>query len=170
MRVINIAILFALAFTACQSESDQFGSQDNVASNQSVSEPSSRPTPLAADMNSPNLHTPTKGTTRPYIGCWNGMGGGQLEITSKSIHDRGSGEKSHYKEAFGPKRAPEGLQTGEEYLLVMNRDFPKSFLSKVIDLAYNSDGTVGIVAYDSYDDYLKNSFVGQGLFEKVPCN
>lgn len=105
-----------------------------------------------------------------YIGCWNGMGGGRVKIVSSKIYDLGSKEESHYKERSTSKKiVNKGLQTGKRYLLESDDDFPDSFLARLIELSYNSDGTVGISSYDSYDDYLKDNFMGQGLFEKVIC-
>jgi len=108
--------------------------------------------------------------TKAYIGCWNGMHGGRLRVTSTVIYDRGSKESSRYKELSVVKKQPSGLQTGEAYLLETSNDFPKSFLARFISFSFNSDGTVGIGAYDSYDSYLNDDYVGAGLFEKTPCD
>lgn len=105
-----------------------------------------------------------------YVGCWVGMRGGRLTITPEKIRDLGSGEEAHYKElAITELQEKKGLQTGEEYLLEADEDFPKSFLAKIIRFSFNTDETVGIYTYDSYDDFLNNHFVGGGLFEKTEC-
>ena len=106
----------------------------------------------------------------PYVGCWNGMRGGRLRITSNTIVDLGSKEQSSYEEIPTVEKQIEGLETGERYLLHARADFPKSFLARYILLSYNSDETVGVATYDSYEDYLKDHFVGAGLFGKVPCS
>jgi hypothetical protein len=105
----------------------------------------------------------------PFIGCWSGMNGGKLRITANKIYVLGSKENSLYKEKSITKREIKGLQTGEEYLLEATNSFPKSFLSKWIRFSFNSDGTVGITTYDSHNDYLKDNFVGMGLFQKTSC-
>lgn len=98
------------------------------------------------------------------------MRGGRLKISDSVIKDLGSREQSSYKELpTNQKVKEEGLQTGEEYLLETERDFPKSFLAKFIRLSFNSDNTVGIVSYRTYNDYLQDSLKGMGLFEKNPC-
>jgi hypothetical protein len=104
-----------------------------------------------------------------YIGCWSGMRGGKLKITANKVYDLGSKENSSYKEKPITKRETEGLQTGEEYLLEIANDFPKSFPAKWVRFSFNSDGTVGITTYHSYKDYLKDNFIGMGLFQKTPC-
>ena len=105
-----------------------------------------------------------------YIGCWAGMGGGRLRITDTTIYDLGSGEQSSYKELPTDREGePRGLETGEVYLLMVSTRFPKSFLSKFIRLSFNADKTVGIVTYDSHEDYVHDNYVGQGLFEKTRC-
>jgi hypothetical protein len=105
----------------------------------------------------------------PIIGCWSGMNGGKLKITTNKIYDLGSKENSSYKEKSITKREIKGLQTGEEYLLETTNNFPKSFLSKWVRFSFNSDGTVSITTYDSHNDYLKDNFVGMGLFQKISC-
>jgi hypothetical protein len=105
-----------------------------------------------------------------YIGCWIGMRAGKLKITSNKIYDVGSKENSLYeKQTTSENEIYKGLQTGEKYLLKTENDFPKSFLAKWIKLSFNNDGTVGVTTYDSHNDYLYGNFVGQGLFEKIPC-
>lgn len=104
-----------------------------------------------------------------YIGCWSGMRGGKLKITANKVYDLGSKENSLYREAPIANREIKGLQTGEEYLLEATNKFPKSFLSKWVRFAFNNDGTVGITTYDSQNDYLKDKFVGMGLFQKTSC-
>ena len=61
------------------------------------------------------------------------------------------------------------METGEIYVLETNGKFRKSFLSSIIKLSTNSDGTVGIISFDSLDDYSKDEFTGMGLFGKVNC-
>ena len=104
-----------------------------------------------------------------FIGCWSGMNGGKLKITANKIYDLGSKESSSYKEKSVTKSEIKGLQTGEEYLLEATNSFPKSFLSNWIRFSFNTDGTVGITTYDSHNDYLKDNFVGMGLFQKTSC-
>ncbi len=104
-----------------------------------------------------------------YIGCWSGMNGGKLKITANKIYDLGSKENSSYKEKPITKTEIKGLQTGEEYLLEAANDFPKSFLARWVRFSFNNDATVGIVVYNSHSDYLKDKFVGMGLFQKTPC-
>lgn len=107
---------------------------------------------------------------RGYIGCWNGMRGGRLKITLEKIRDIGSGEESVYKELpMTSKATRKGLQTGEMYLLEAAEDFPKSFLARIIKFSFNSDGTVGIDTFESYDDYLEGKLEGMGLFGKTEC-
>lgn len=106
-----------------------------------------------------------------YIGCWTGMGGGRLKITSEKIYDLKSNEESSYQEREILKEdSTKGIETGEKYFLEAKTDFPKSFLSKLVKITFNSDGTVGIIAYDTFNDYNADKFVGQGLFSKTPCN
>ena len=95
-----------------------------------------------------------------YIGCWSGMNGGKLKITANKIYDLCSKENSPHKEKVLAKRKVNGLQTGEEFLLELKNDYAKSFLAKWISFSFNSDGTVGITTYDSYNDYLNNNLVG----------
>jgi hypothetical protein len=104
-----------------------------------------------------------------YIGCWIGMNGGKLKLTTNKIYDLDSKENSSYKEKPTTKKELKGLQTGEAYLLEATNDFPKGFLAKWVSFSFNNDGTVGITSFDSYSDYLKDKFVGMGLFQKIPC-
>lgn len=108
--------------------------------------------------------------TRRYLGCWNGMGGGKLRITDDRIIDLGTKESSVYTERALGQISIKGLQTNEQYLLELERDFPKSFLAKFVLMVFNVDGTVGIATFDSHDEYLKNKISGQGLFEKTECS
>lgn len=104
-----------------------------------------------------------------YIGCWRGMNGGQINITRQTISDLGSKELSGYAERHVLQTPVKGIETGERYLLEVERDFPKGFLATFILVSFNKDGTAGFVTFDSYEDYSQNKRVGQGLFEKAEC-
>lgn len=99
-----------------------------------------------------------------YVGCWVGMRGGKLKITSTQIFDLITKESANFH-TF----SYEEINKREEFLLEANNDFQKSFLSKFLKIIFNDDGTSGFISYESHEDYLANKFVGQGLFEKVPC-
>lgn len=99
------------------------------------------------------------------------MRGGRLKITKDKIYDLGSKEQSLYKEGdINKNDVDTGIESGEKYLLVASNDFPKkSFLAKTIEFSFNADETVGIITYNSYENYLNDKFAGMGLFGKVPC-
>lgn len=105
-----------------------------------------------------------------YLGCWSGMHGGLLKITRDKVYDLGSKESASIKNVSMPRDSIlQGMETGEIYVLETSGEFRKSFLSSIIKLSSNSDGTVGIVSYDSPDHYSKDEFTGIGLFGKVNC-
>ncbi len=156
-------ILIATAFLTlgCQNRNDSVVFSNNIPHREATRE---------GYTSSANGSVPTDIKEPRYLGCWRGMNGGSIRITGDKIYDLGSSESSSYREMTDVQTPSEGLQTGEKYLLEAEQDFPKSFLAKFLQIAFNSDRTVGFGTYDSYEDYLQKRFAGQGLFEKSDCS
>jgi hypothetical protein len=168
---IRVAILFLLViWFSCDSGSkakqNTLAETNSSPSSAVVADASHRGTSEAKDGNS-SKHVDELG----YVGCWSGMGGGRIKITPNKIFDLGSGESAPIKQlARQIEKVPTGMQTGESYLVEASTKFSRSFLSQIIRLSFNSDKTVGIVTYDSLEDYDSDRIKGQGLFEGVDCN
>lgn len=168
----SFGLFLLIVIAACGSPNSDQAHENSalLASLSTTSAPSISRNEIANQKDRTKIDASSVTENAGYIGCWAGMGGGSLRITSKKIRDLGSGEESSYKELQTTSQQERtGLQTGEEYLLEADKDFPKSFLAEFIRLSFNSDKTVGIVTYDSYEDYLQNKFVGNGLFGKSLC-
>ncbi len=103
------------------------------------------------------------------VGCWVGMRGGKLVVTRNVVTDIISHQSSDYNFQKVAPKTKKGMQTGEQYVLELDGQFSKGFLSKVVEFSFNNDETVGVISYDSYQNYLDNVIVGQGLFQKIDC-
>ena len=170
--ILHLSILLILATAGCQAPENSVSkrSSDLRATNagEGLNQNSTPPADNDPGADNSSSNSPSEGQPK-YVGCWNGMRGGRLKITTTVIYDLGSKESSSYKEIPAVKSELTGMMTGEEYLLETRADFPKSFLAKFVRLSYLSDGTVGVATYDSYADYTRDKLVGQGLFGKVLC-
>lgn len=108
------------------------------------------------------------------LGCWSGMRGGRVEITSNKIFDRNHNESAGFKVVVHKPAKGTSFADLEEYLLEADRDFPRSFLARFIRIKLGKDDygrlDVGfITSYDSLKDYEGDDASGEGFFQRMPC-
>lgn len=121
--------------------------------------------PAVGENGNEDVSTITPEREIKYHGCWMGMRGGKLKITDTFIFDISANQQASYKEVSVKQD-----DFHVEYVLEASEEFSKSFLAKFIRFSSHTDGKISFTGYRSYDDYLKDNFVGFGLFNKVSCD